>query len=138
MDGNELNPSVETRTEVGPEVATRRSAVSIGRKVLSDIVLGFSALTVIGVLKVLQSYNESIVLYCLEAVTTATLTIWLIFLVLSVIPNDVYERINTIEKFSFKQVAIGIVGIMVWYATFFFVSRFVSTTVEGLGLIAGS
>ncbi len=134
MDGNELNPSVKTQAGVGPEVATRRSAVSLGRKVLSDIVLGFSALTVIGVLKALQSLNQSIVLFGLETVTTATLSIWLVFLILSFVPNDLYERVNTIEKLSFKQIAIVFVGIVVWCATFIFVS----TTVEGLGLITGS
>ncbi|MDR6266496.1 hypothetical protein [Roseobacter sp. N2S] len=138
MDRKETNPKIKTDTEVGPEVATRSLGVSLGRKVLSDIVLGFSALTVIGVLKVLQSHNDDIVLYGLETFTTAALSIWLISLLLSVIPNDLYERMSTIEKFSFKQIAIGVSGIASWYAAFFFVSHFVDSTVAGLGMVAGN
>ncbi len=142
MGEKETNPKIETETEKGPEVATRSLAVSLGRKVLSDIVLGFSALTVIGVLKVLQSHSDGtfhgIVLFGLEAATTATLSIWLIFLVLSVIPSDLYERMNTIEKLSFKQIAIGLSGVVIWYSIFILVSRFVSATVHGLGIVASS
>lgn len=138
MDEKETNQKIEKKPEVGPETATRSLAVSLGRKVLSDLVLGFSALTVIGVLKLLQFHSESIVLLGLETVTTAALSIWIIFLLLSVIPNDLYERMNTIEKFSFKQVAICVLGIAIWYATFFFVTRFITSTVAGLGIMAGN
>ena len=137
MDGDEPNAKVETQTGVGPEVATRRLAVSLGRKVLGDIVLGFSALTVISVLKILQTYSDSVVLYGFEMLTTAWLSIWLCALLLSVIPNDVYERVATIENFSFEQIAVGIGGFIIWWAIFLFVSRFISTTVAGLGVVAG-
>ncbi len=142
MDEKEADLIIEKKAGVGPEVATRSLAVSLGRKTLSDIVLGFSAMTVIGVLKVLQSHSEStfhsFVLFGLEAITTATLSLWLIFLLLSAIPNDLYERINTIEGISFKQLAIGISGIAIWYIVFFSVNRFVTATVAGLGVVAGN
>ncbi len=142
MGEKETNPKATTRPELGPEVAARNIFVSLGRKVLSDIVLGFSALTVIGVLKVLQSHSDgtlhSVILFGLETITTATLSLWLISLLPSIIPNELYERMNTIEKLSFKQLATGISGIAIWYATFFLVSHFVTATVAGLGVVAGN
>lgn len=138
MDEIEDDPTNETNTELGPEAATRRLAVAMGRKVLSDIVLGFSSLTVIGVLKVLQSQNDSIVLFILENATTATLSIWLIYLLLSVFPNTIYERMNTLEKFSLINVAMNVVGVLLWYAIFFFVSRFVTSTVAELSIMTGN
>jgi hypothetical protein len=137
MDENEMSPKAKKLPELGPEASTRSLIVSMGRKVLSDIVLGFSAMTVIGVLRLLQSDSESIVLYGLENFTTAALSMWIIFLLLSVIPNDLYERINTIEKFSIKQIALGASGIVFWYATFFAVTHFVTETISRLAIVAG-
>ena len=134
-NNNEVEP--ETSYSVGPETATRDLIVSLGRKVLSDIVLGFSVLTIIGILQLLQANNDSIFLFLLESFTTAALSVWLISLILSVTPDHFYERINTIDGLSVRQVGLILFGIALWYGTFFLVSRFVASTVEGLNALAG-